>query len=337
MDKEILMEDTFKALVVDQKDSNIEATLQTLKRESLPEGEVLIKVAYSSLNYKDGLAITGKGKVVRSYPMVPGIDLVGTVIESVSPDYHVGHEVILTGWGIGERYWGGYAQLARAQAKWLVPLPTGLTMRQAMGIGTAGLTAMLCVMALESHGLTPDQGEVVVTGASGGVGSVAIVILAKLGYQVVASTGRVDMQEYLKRLGAQSIIDRAELATPSSRPLETARWAGAVDTVGSQTLASILAALKYRASVAACGLVGGNELHTTVFPFVLRGVNLLGIDSNMSPPEERREAWARLVRDLPLDRLEEMLEEIPLSDVAAFSQQIVEGRIRGRVVVDVNA
>jgi len=328
--------ENFKALVVDQKDGSIEAALQMLKRETLPEGEVLIKVAYSSLNYKDGLAITGKGKVVRSYPMVPGIDLAGTVIESVSPDYHVGHEVILTGWGIGERHWGGYAQLARAQAKWLVPLPTGLTMRQAMGIGTAGLTAMLCVMALEAHGLTPDQGEVVVTGASGGVGSVAIAILAKLGYHVVASTGRVDMHDYLKRLGAQNIIDRAELATPS-RPLETARWAGAVDTVGSQTLASILAALKYRASVAACGLVGGNELHTTVFPFVLRGVNLLGIDSNMSPLEERREAWARLVRDLPLDLLEEMIEEIPLSDVAAFSQQIVEGRIRGRVVVDVNA
>lgn len=330
------MENTFKALVVDQKAGSIEAALQTLKRETLPEGEILIKVAYSSLNYKDGLAITGKGRVVRSYPMVPGIDLAGTVIESVSPDYHVGHEVILTGWGIGERHWGGYAQLARAQANWLVPLPTGLTMRQAMGIGTAGLTAMLCVMALESHGLTPDQGEVVVTGASGGVGSVAIAILAKLGYHVVASTGRVDMHDYFKRLGAQNIIDRAELAIPS-RPLETARWAGAVDTVGSQTLASILAALQYRASVAACGLVGGNELHTTVFPFVLRGVNLLGIDSNMSPLEERREAWARLVRDLPLDLLEEMIEEIPLSDVAAFSQQIVEGRIRGRVVVDVNA
>jgi acrylyl-CoA reductase (NADPH) len=210
-------------------------------------------------------------------------------------------------------------------------------MRQAMGIGTAGLTAMLCVMALEAHSLTPDQGEVIVTGASGGVGSVAIAILAKLGYHVVASTGRADMREYLERLGAQSLIDRAELAAPPSRPLETARWAGAVDTVGGQTLASILAALKYRASVAACGLVGGNDLHTTVFPFILRGIKLLGIDSNMSPLEERREAWARLVRDLPLDLLEEIIEEIPLSDVAAFSQQIVEGRIRGRVVVDVNA
>jgi acrylyl-CoA reductase (NADPH) len=337
LEEEFKMEGSFRALVAAQKDGHVEASVQTLQQDALPEGDVLIKVAYSSLNYKDGLAVTGKGKVVRSYPIVPGIDLVGTILESASPDYHVGNEVILTGWGIGERYWGGFAQLARAQAKWLVPLPTGLTPRQAMGIGTAGFTAMLCVIALEAHGLKPGDEEVLVTGASGGVGSVAVAILAKLGYNVVASTGRAEAHEYLSRLGARTIIDRAVLATPSGRPLDSARWAGAIDTVGGQTLASILSMLKYRASVAACGLVGGNELPATVFPFVLRGVNLLGIDSNMSPIEERRETWTRLVQDLPLDLLEEMIEEIPLSDVPAFSQQIVKGHIRGRVVVDVNA
>lgn len=330
------MKDTFKALIVDQKDGNIEASIQTLQAEALPEGNVLIKVAYSSLNYKDGLAVTGQGKIVRSYPMVPGIDLAGTVVESTSPDYQPGHEVILTGWGIGERYWGGYAQLARAQPNWLVPLPTGLSFRQAMGIGTAGLTAMLCVMALEAHGLRPGEEEVVVTGASGGVGSIAVAILARLGYNVAASTGRAEMGDYLQRLGARTILERAVLATPSGRPLESARWAGAVDTVGGQTLASILATLKHRASVAACGLVGGNELPATLFPFVLRGVNLLGIDSNLSPLAERREVWTRLGRDLPLDLLEEMIEEIPLADVPAFSQQILKGQIRGRVVVNVN-
>jgi acrylyl-CoA reductase (NADPH) len=331
-----MSEDSFKALVVNQTEAGPQATIQELQLDSLPAGDVLVSVAYSSLNYKDGLAVTGKGKVIRQYPMVPGIDLAGTVLESVSPDLSPGDKVIVTGWGLGERHWGGYAQRARLKSEWLEPLAAGLDLKQAMAIGTAGLTAMLCIMALEKHGLTPDKGEVAVTGASGGVGSVAVAILAHLGYQVVASTGRQESHKYLRELGAQDIIDRSVLATLSDRPLESGRWAGAVDSVGGETLASLLKSMAHRTSVAACGLAGGSHLPTTVHPFILRGVNLLGIDSNLSPLAERNEAWSRLARDLPLDILEKMTTVASLAEVPALSEAILKGKIRGRIAIDVN-
>jgi acrylyl-CoA reductase (NADPH) len=332
-----MTENSFTALILEKSDDNLEVSRQTLARDALPDGDVLIKVAYSSLNYKDGLAVTGKGKVVRRYPMIPGIDLAGTVAESTSKEFKSGDPVILTGWGLGEHRWGGYAQLARAQAEWLVPLPEGLTLKQAMGIGTAGLTAMLGVMALETHGLTPQEAqEVVVTGASGGVGSLAVAILGGLGYNVVASTGRAEAHDYLKQLGARKIMDRSVLASPA-KPLDSARWAGAIDTVGGETLASLLSSMAYRASVAACGLAGGSHLPTTVFPFVLRGVNLLGIESGQCPMPERRTAWSRLARELPLDVLELVMQEASLADMPRLSEEILRGQVRGRVVVDVNA
>lgn len=330
-------ENTFKALVIDQKDGKTQAEFRQLLPEALPEGDVLVAVAYSTLNYKDGLAVTGQGKVIRKYPMVPGIDFAGTVIESGSPAVKAGDEVVLTGWGVGESHWGGFAQMARVKAEWLVPMPEGLTLRQAMGIGTAGFTAMLCIMDLEDKGLTPaDQREVVVTGAAGGVGSVAVAVLAKLGYNVVASTGRAETHDYLRRLGAKQILDRSALAKPG-KPLETERWAGAVDTVGGDTLAALLPGLAYNASVAACGNAGGFGLNTTVFPFILRGVSILGVNSVVVPQPRRLAAWQRLAHDLPLDLLETMIEVAPLADVPKLSQQILEGRVRGRVVVDVNA
>lgn len=331
------MSDTFKALLVENDEGQFKASIKTLSRADLPEGEVLVQVAYSSLNYKDGLAVTNKGKIVRSFPLVPGIDLAGTVLESSSAAYQPGDEVILTGWGVGEQYWGGYAQLASVKADWLVPLPPGLTLAQAMGIGTAGFTAMLCVLALEAHGLKPGDGDVVVTGASGGVGSVAVAVLAKLGHRVVASTGRTELHDYLKELGAAEIIDRAVLATPSKRPLESGRWAGAVDAVGGQTLASVLKAMKDDTSVAACGLAGSADLPTTVLPFILRGVNLLGINSVSVPHAKRREAWRRLSQDLPLDLLEKTMQPASLADLFQLSEDILQGQVRGRVVVDVNA
>jgi acrylyl-CoA reductase (NADPH) len=306
-------------------------------RDELPDGDVLISVAYSCLNYKDGLAVTGQGKIIRSYPMVPGIDLAGTVVESGSPDFKPGDEVIVTGWGVGESHWGGYAQLARMHAGWLVPVPEGLTMRQAMAIGTAGFTAMLSVIALEERGLTPKGGEVIVTGASGGVGSIAVAILAQLGYHVVASTGRTELHDYLQKLGARDIIDRTELAEPPSRPMVSGRWAGAVDVVGSHTLASLLAAMEPNSSIAVCGLAGGSDLQTTVFPLILRGVSLLGINSVLVPQAQRLEAWRRLAQDLPQDTLEMMTQIAPLDDVITLSQQIIEGEVQGRVVVDLNA
>ena len=251
------MPNNFKAILLEQDDDGLHASIKELQPDMLPEGDVTVKVAYSSLNYKDGLAVTGKGKIIRSFPMVPGIDLAGTVTESGSPDYRPGDEVVLTGWGVGERYWGGYTQLNRVQSKWLVPLPRGLSLKQAMGIGTAGFTAMLCVMALEKHGLTPDAGEVLVTGAAGGVGSIACAVLANLGYTVIASTGRIEAHDYLRGLGVSDFIARSELSTPSKRPLESARWAGAVDTVAGDTLASVLKAMSPHASVAACGNASG--------------------------------------------------------------------------------
>lgn len=331
------MSDTFKALLAEQKDGATQVAIREVNLADLPAGEVLVKVAYSSLNYKDGLAVTGQGKVIRKFPLVPGIDLAGTVVESTSPDYQAGDEVVLTGWGVGESHWGGFAQMARLKAEWLAPLPAGLNLQQAMGIGTAGFTAMQCVLALEEHGLTPaDQREVVVTGAAGGVGSIAVAILAKLGYNVVASTGRAVLHDYLRQLGAKQIIDRSVLAKPG-KPLESERWAGAVDTVGGDTLAALLPGLVSNGSVAACGNAAGFTLNTTVFPFILRGVNLLGINSVMAPRPRRLVIWERLAGDLPKEALQAMVQVAPLADVPELSQQILKGQIRGRVVVDVNA
>jgi acrylyl-CoA reductase (NADPH) len=326
--------DTFTALILEQRDGATHSEVRRLPTSALPDGDVLVRVAYSDLNYKDGLAITGRGRVVRSFPMVPGIDLAGTVVESASAAYKPGDEVVLTGWGIGETHWGGHAQMARVRADWLVLLPAGMALEQSMGIGTAGFTAMLCVMALEEHGLRPGGRQVLVTGASGGVGSVAVALLAQLGYDVVASTGKNDEHEYLHALGAKEVIGRL---APSGKPLESERWAAAVDTVGGATLAALIPALAIGGSVAACGNAGGPELHTTVFPFILRGANLLGILSVYVPLDRRRQAWERLARDLPADALERMIQVAPLADVLALSQAICEGKIRGRVVVDVNA
>lgn len=331
-----MSEETFKALVLRQEDTKTVHGIEDVTKDSLPDGDVLIAVVYSSLNYKDGLAITGKGKIVRRFPMVPGVDLAGTVEASESPDYEPGDRVIATGWGIGEGHWGGYAQKARLKSKWLTRLPDGLTPEQAMAIGTAGLTAMLCVIALEGHGLQPDAGPVLVTGAAGGVGSVAVTVLARLGYQVTASTGRTETHDYLRSLGASEIIDRATLAR-APKPLESETWAGAVDTVGGQTLASVLAQMRYGSAVAACGLAGGADLPTAVFPFILRGVALLGVDSVMCPVPRRQAAWDRLGTDLPLDKLAAITHTVKLSEVPALADSILKGQVRGRVVVDVNA
>ncbi|NJN67471.1 MAG: oxidoreductase [Chloroflexaceae bacterium] len=327
--------DTFKALMVDLKENTVQATIRETPCDALPPGDVLVAVAYSSLNYKDGLAITGKGKIVRSYPMVPGIDLAGTVVESQSPDFQPGDRVLLTGWGVGERHWGGYAQMARVQAGWLLPLPAGLTMAQAMGIGSAGFTAMQCVMALEEHGVMPSGGEVVVTGATGGVGSFAVAILANLGYSVVAVTGRPQFHDYLRALGASGFLGREELASPR-KPLESERWAGAVDVVGGAVLSGLLPSMAYGSSVAMCGLAGGSDLVTTVFPFILRGVNLLGIDSVRCPPPRRRLVWERIGRDVSLEKLDAVVQVEPLERLLTLGDEIVQGRVRGRVVIDVN-
>jgi len=335
-----MQQDRFKALVLDQEGNAVHASIQELSRDDLPAGDVTVAVAYSSLNYKDGLAVTGQGKIVRAYPMVPGIDLAGTVAESQSPDYKLGDEVVLTGWGVGERHWGGYAGMARVKGAWLTPLPRGLSFAQAMGVGTAGFTAMLAVMALEDHGLRPaDSGQkpVIVTGAAGGVGSVAVALLAHLGYAVAASTGRSALRDYLTSLGAREIVARDDLAAPSNRPLESERWAGGVDTVGSATLAALLRTTTYGGSVAACGLAGGSDLPTTVIPFLLRAVNLLGIDSVMCPPDRRRAARERLARDLPADTLDRITQVVSLGDVPRLAGEILKGQVRGRVVVDVRA
>jgi acrylyl-CoA reductase (NADPH) len=329
--------ETFKALVLEQEDGAVKADIQQLGTDALPEGDVLISVAYSTLNYKDGLAVTGKGKIIRNYPMVPGVDFVGTVAESASPRFKAGDKVILTGWGVGERHWGGYAQMARVKSEWLVPLPEGLSMEQAMAIGTAGFTAMLSVMALEKHDVRTDGREVVVTGAAGGVGSVAVALLANLGYSVAAATGRTELHDYLVgTLGAKEIVGREEVSGESKRPLEKERWGGAVDTVGGKVLAGLLPAMAYHSSVAVCGNAGGIELNTTVFPLILRGVNLLGIDSVMCPLEVRTEAWNRLVRDLPPQALAGMHQVVALEDIPALSQDILKGQVRGRVVVDLS-
>jgi acrylyl-CoA reductase (NADPH) len=323
---------TFKALVVESGDPYT-AHIRQATLDELPQGDVLVQVAYSSLNYKDALAITGAGKVIRSFPMVPGIDLAGTVLESASPAYKPGDPVILTGWGVGERHWGGLAELARVRSEWLVPLPQGLSLQQAMGIGTAGFTAMLCVMALEAHAIDKTK-EVLVTGAAGGVGSLAVALLARLGYRVVASTGRPSEEAYLKSLGAREILDRAVLSAPA-RPLESERFGGAVDTVGGAVLAGVLPRMAYGGSVAACGNAGGVKLETTVFPFILRGVSLLGIDSVMCPREKRLEAWQRLAHDLPRPLLETTLQTVSLEEVPGLAQALLQGQVRGRLVVKI--
>jgi acrylyl-CoA reductase (NADPH) len=327
----------FTALVLHEENGKVVPRIERVATASLPASDVTVAVEYSTLNYKDGMVLKGIGRLVRKYPHVPGVDFAGTVERSDSPDFKSGDKVVLTGWRVGEAQWGGYAQKARVKAGMLVKLPAGLSTKRAMALGTAGFTAMLAVMALERHGLKPGDGEVLVTGAAGGLGSVAVAVLARLGHQVTASTGRAAAHDYLRALGASAIIDRASLARKPERPLDTERWAGAVDAVGSTTLATILTQLKYRASVTACGLAGGNDVAATVIPFLLRGVNLLGIDSVMCPMPERLEAWSRLVRDLPLDRLDAMTETVPLTALPALADAILKGETRGRVVVDVNA
>jgi len=324
----------FKAILIHKDEQGYRAALQDIDDTALPEGNVTVRVACSTLNYKDGLAITGKSPVVRKFPMVPGIDLAGTVESSQHPDYQPGDQVVLNGWGVGEIHWGGHAQKARLNGDWLVPLPKAFTPAQAMAIGTAGYTAMLCVMALERHGLTPDKGQVLVTGAAGGVGSVAIAILAKLGYQVAAVTGRPQEADYFKQLGATQVLDRAEFASPG-KPLAKERWAAAVDTVGSHTLANVCAAIQYRGAVAACGLVGGMDFPASVAPFILRGITLIGVDSVMCPRPERLQAWQRLATDLDIRKLALITHEIGLADVIPTAHKLLEGQVRGRVVVKI--
>ena len=327
------MADQFPALVLTEDDGKVSSAVRDMSVDELPEGDVTVRVTYTGLNYKDGMIINGIGRLVRDYPHVPGIDFAGVVEESGSDRYKPGDQVILTGWRVGEVHWGGYAGKARVKSDWLVAVPEGLTDKRAMAIGTAGFTSMLCVAALEDHGLTSDSGAVLVTGAAGGVGSVAVSILAKRGYTVAASTGRAEQADYLTSLGASQIIDRAELSEPSKRPLESENFAGAVDTVGGTTLARVLAQTAYGGSVAACGLAGGANLECTVLPFLLRGVNLLGIDSVMQPYDNRVRVWQRLVDDLPMDRLDALTEEIGLSDLPQAANDILKGQVRGRLVV----
>ncbi|WP_182347959.1 MDR family oxidoreductase [Tomitella gaofuii] len=324
---------TYPAYVVEEKGEP--ARLRRLTDADLPDGDVTVDVTHSSLNFKDGLAVTGKGPIARTLPMVCGIDLAGRVSASESPRWKPGDEVVLTGWGLSETHPGGYTTRQRVRGEWLVARPEALTAEQSMAVGTAGLTAMLCVLALEESGMTPQQGPVLVTGASGGVGSVAVAVLAKLGYEVVAATGRPESHGYLTALGASSFVDRAELSEPG-RPLQKERWAHAVDTVGSTTLVSVLAQTAYRGSVAACGLVGGNDLPATVLPFILRGVSLLGVDSVQCPTHVRTEAWARLGADLPQGLLASLTTVRGFADIPQLADDILAGRTRGRVVIDIH-
>ncbi len=325
----------FNAIVIDKADDKLTCGLQQLDESALPEGEVLINVAYSTLNYKDALAITGSSPIARIFPLVPGIDLAGTVRESSSADWKAGDKVVLNGWGVGEGHWGGLAQVARLKGDWLVPLPSAFTAKQAMAIGTAGYTAALCVDTLIKAGVTPDQGEVLVTGATGGVGSVAVALLKKAGFTVAGSTGKASEADYLKALGADSVIDRTELSE-KGRPLAKERWAGVVDSVGSYTLVNAIAATKYGGAVAACGLAQGFDLPGTVMPFILRGVRLLGVDSVMCPKGPRLAAWERLARDLDPAALDLIATEVGLSEAIGTAADLLAGKVRGRVVVDVN-
>ncbi|MBL1434847.1 MAG: oxidoreductase [Rhodobacteraceae bacterium] len=328
----------FNALVVTKnEDGKTSAEVKQIAVSDLPKGEVLVAVDYSTVNYKDGLCVGPGGGLVRNYPHVPGIDFAGTVEESDDPRYKAGDKVVLTGWRVGEAHWGGYAQKARVKADWLVPLPKGLDTRQAMAVGTAGFTAMLAVMALEDHGLKPGNGPVLVTGAAGGVGSVATAILAARGYEVAAVTGRPEAADYLKSLGASQIVAREDINETTKRPLEAETWAGCIDAVGGDMLARVLGQMKYGASVAAVGLAGGMGLPTTVIPFLLRGINLLGIDSVMQPYDNRLRAWERIAADLPMDKLEAMIQPAKLADLPELGRAILKGQIKGRVVVDVNS
>ena len=327
----------FKAILITKDDtSGYKAALQQVDDAVLPEVDVTVRVEWSTLNYKDGLAITGKSPVVRRFPMVPGIDFAGTVTASSNPDWKVGDQVVLNGWGVGETHCGGLGEVARVKGDWLVALPKGISARQAMAIGTAGYTAMLCVMALEKHGVKPENGEILVTGANGGVGGVAIALLAKLGYNVVASTGRMEEAEHLKALGATTVFDRAELSAPG-KAIGKERWAGVVDAVGSHTLANACATTKYGGAVAACGLAGGMDFPSTVAPFILRGVTLYGIDSVMAPMALRQQAWALLAKDLDMAKLDSITNEIGMDAVIPTAATLLEGKVRGRVVVNVNA
>lgn len=324
----------FRAVLIEKTEGGQSAALQTLDDSRLPEGDVTVRVAYSTLNYKDALALTGKAPVVRKYPMVPGIDFSGTVEASSHPDFKPGDVVLLNGWGVGENHWGGLAERVRVPGQWLLPLQAPFTLRQAMGVGTAGYTAALCVQALLRQGLKPEQGPVLVTGAAGGVGSIAVVLLSRLGFEVVASTGRPQEAEFLKGLGAQHVLDRAELDRPS-KPLEKERWAGAVDVVGGQVLASVCAGMKYRGVVAACGLAAGMNWPATVVPFILRAVVLAGVESVVVPTPQRLEAWRLLAEHLPLDLLERLMQDVTLDEVFEVAPRILAGQVRGRVVVGV--
>lgn len=326
----------FSAIVINKDDNGQTVTLEQLDESQLPEGDVTIDVAYSTLNFKDGLAITGSSPVVRKFPMVPGIDLAGTVSESSHPDWKAGDKVVLNGWGVGEGHWGGLAQKARLKGDWLVPLPAAFSEKQAMAIGTAGYTAALCVDALVSAGVTPDQGEVLVTGATGGVGSVAIVLLKKAGFTVAALTGKMSEEAWLKSLGADTVIDRAEYAE-RGKPLQRERWAGVIDTAGSQTLANACAQTRYGGAVAACGLAQGADFPATVMPFILRGVRLLGVDSVMAPKGPRMKAWERLARDLDPASLDAIGSEIGLGAAIDAAKTFMDGTVKGRYIVNVNA
>lgn len=325
----------FNALLIEKDDQPYRASIKVLDDSDLPEGDVTVRIDYSTINYKDGLAITGKSPVVRNFPMVAGIDFAGTVESSQHDAWNIGDRVILNGWGLGETHRGGLAQRARVKGDWLVALPIGLTSRQAMTIGTAGYTAMLCVIALQGHGIKPESGEILVTGANGGVGGVAIALLSKLGYRVIASTGRMDQAAALTQLGATRVIDRAELSEPG-KPFAKERWAGVIDSVGSHTLANACAATSYGGAVAACGLAQGMDFPASVAPFILRGITLYGIDSVMAPIAKRREAWLRLAKDMDLVKLDSLVREISLADAVNAGTDILAGRIRGRVVVNVN-
>lgn len=333
-----MSDSTFNAILLRQDENQrTVSTIEALADGDLPAGDVLVAVEYSTVNYKDALAVTGRGKIVRQWPLVPGIDLAGRVLGSESPDYRAGDRVLLTGWGVGESHWGGYSQRQRLRAEWLVPVPDGMDSRWAMRIGTAGLTAMLCVMELEDAGVRTDGGTVLVTGATGGVGSVAVAVLARLGYRVAALTGKPDARDYLEALGAKEVVGGPEWSEPA-RPLDKQRWAGAVDTLGSTPLARLLSQIEAGGAVAACGLAAGFDLPTTVMPFILRGIRLIGIDSVMCPGPRRRQAWQRLAEDLPQESLDRLsFETIPLAAVSEYCERLLDRRVKGRVLVDVNA
>lgn len=324
----------FRGILIDKAGDQQTVSLRNLEESQLPEGNVTVRVSYSTMNYKDALAITGTSPIVRGYPMVPGIDFTGIVEQSNAPEYRVGDKVVLNGWGVGEKHWGGLAEWARVPSEWLVPLQEPFTMRQAMGLGTAGYTAMLCVLALEKQGLSPGRGPVLITGAAGGVGSVAVAILAKLGYEVVAMTGREQEADFLKKLGAREIVSRSAYRE-LGKPLAKERWAGAIDVAGGNVLANVCASMQYRGIVVACGLAAGMAFPATVAPFILRGVTLVGVDSVMAPKSDRLDAWRRMATDLDMEKLETLINEVPLEDVITEAPRLLAGQIRGRIVVPI--